>query len=59
MHRGYYRLGRNANGASVIASQQPALFFGSLGIWAAIGVIVLVWAIRRFRGMCAADETAG
>jgi predicted metal-binding membrane protein len=50
MHRGYYRLGRNAHRGAVIASQQPLLFFGSLSIWAAIGLIVLVWAIRRFRG---------
>jgi hypothetical protein len=49
IHRGYYQLGRNHHGPAVIASQQPLLFYGSLGIWAAIAAIVLVWAIRRFR----------
>jgi hypothetical protein len=51
MSRGFYRLGRNADGVAVIASKQPVEFYGSLIFWAAIAVMMLVWAIRRFRGM--------
>ena len=51
IYRGYYRVGRNGQSSAVIASQQPLLFYGSLAVWAAIGVIVFVWAIRRFRAM--------
>jgi hypothetical protein len=49
--RGYYRLGRNGHGPAVIASKQPVEFYGSLGFWAAVAIIALLWAIRRFREM--------
>ena len=49
IHRGYFRGGNQANGPMVIASQQPLMFWGYLAFWAAIAVIVLLWAIRRFR----------
>jgi len=49
IHRGYYRLGRHADGSMVVASRQPVEFYGSLAFIAAIAVIVLLWAIRRFR----------